>query len=543
MLNYKKITVTFIFFFAVIFLLPEKVFAQSVWGMDMLDGLNLGTRSIYDIIVGVINVALGFLGVIAVVIILYGGYIWMTSGGNAERIDKAKRTLINGVIGLFIIGAAYGIVQFFFDVSTGNIRGGGSSSSGSDTNFPAIALGAGVLDSHYPARDARNVPRNTLIYVTFTEDMDFTTIVNDGTCDVPVGIRTCQARDGFLNIDEVAGPAVPVDQLFVTYDSANPVSFSINPYGDTATNLGSDTEETQYKVIMSGTLTANDQPAFGGASNNYNWRFTVSTEVDITPPTVTSVIPVDGAIDVPLNSVVQINFSEAVNPITASGIYAPPTDNFNNISLVGAGPVGQLEGIYNLSNQYKTVEFLTTNDCGTNSCGDTIYCLPEGDYLVDGTVTTNIADMAGNTLELPYNWDFNVIDEIDVDPPHVVQMDPISNVALDADISVRFNEALMANSVNGRNIRLERQDPISGLIRPVNYWSELNVDTVIIHHDEFDPNTDYLPTLKSGIKNTTQNCWYPCDCSDPGGSCTCTNDPSYGNPPYCSGANCTGSDI
>jgi uncharacterized membrane protein len=60
----------------------------------------------------IINVALGFLGIIAVVIVLYGGFMWMTAAGNEERISKAKQILTAGVIGLVIVIMAWAIASY-----------------------------------------------------------------------------------------------------------------------------------------------------------------------------------------------------------------------------------------------------------------------------------------------------------------------------------------------------------------------------------------------------------------------------------------------
>src|SRR3990167_3001730 len=66
--------------------------------------------------IGIINVVLGLLSLIAVVIVLYAGFTWMLSGGSSERIKKARDLLINAVIGLLIIMAAYGISKYVFDL-------------------------------------------------------------------------------------------------------------------------------------------------------------------------------------------------------------------------------------------------------------------------------------------------------------------------------------------------------------------------------------------------------------------------------------------
>lgn len=50
-----------------------------------------------------IMIALSFLGIITVIIILFAGFKWMTSGGNQETVASSKKMLIAGLIGLLII--------------------------------------------------------------------------------------------------------------------------------------------------------------------------------------------------------------------------------------------------------------------------------------------------------------------------------------------------------------------------------------------------------------------------------------------------------
>jgi hypothetical protein len=60
----------------------------------------------------IITIFLGFLGLIAVVLVLYAGFLWMTSSGDEEKIEKAKKTLRRALIGLAIILASWGITVF-----------------------------------------------------------------------------------------------------------------------------------------------------------------------------------------------------------------------------------------------------------------------------------------------------------------------------------------------------------------------------------------------------------------------------------------------
>jgi type IV secretory pathway VirB2 component (pilin) len=65
-----------------------------------------------DTVVKVINIVLGLLGLIAVIIILIGGFEWMTAGGDDAKTKHAKDRMIQGLIGLVIIFLAYAIASF-----------------------------------------------------------------------------------------------------------------------------------------------------------------------------------------------------------------------------------------------------------------------------------------------------------------------------------------------------------------------------------------------------------------------------------------------
>ncbi|MBU1145990.1 hypothetical protein KKD80_00355 [Patescibacteria group bacterium] len=63
----------------------------------------------------VIKAFLGILGIVMVILVLYGGFLWMTAAGNTEKIEKAKKILGNAVVGIIIIIMAYGISFFVID--------------------------------------------------------------------------------------------------------------------------------------------------------------------------------------------------------------------------------------------------------------------------------------------------------------------------------------------------------------------------------------------------------------------------------------------
>lgn len=63
----------------------------------------------------IIGIALGLLGIIFLIIMVFAGYRWMTASGNEEAITKAKDGIKRAIIGLIIIMSAYAITYFIFN--------------------------------------------------------------------------------------------------------------------------------------------------------------------------------------------------------------------------------------------------------------------------------------------------------------------------------------------------------------------------------------------------------------------------------------------
>lgn len=81
--------------------------AASQMGYDTSGGTTPET------IVGtVIQVVLSVLGVLFVILIIYGGVLWMTAGGNEEKITQAQSIIRRAVVGLIIVLSAYAISIF-----------------------------------------------------------------------------------------------------------------------------------------------------------------------------------------------------------------------------------------------------------------------------------------------------------------------------------------------------------------------------------------------------------------------------------------------
>lgn len=59
-----------------------------------------------------IQILLSFLGVIFLILMIYGGFLWMTARGNENQVTDAKKIIVNSTIGVVIVMMAYAITWF-----------------------------------------------------------------------------------------------------------------------------------------------------------------------------------------------------------------------------------------------------------------------------------------------------------------------------------------------------------------------------------------------------------------------------------------------
>lgn len=479
------------------------VFAQPIdVGLNYAEQTGLPTTDIREIIANVIRVALGLLGIIAVVIIMYGGWLWMTAGGNEEQIGRAKKTLINGAVGLAIILSAYSIVLFVM-----NLLGIGGGNNERDYNYtppPGIMNMAGtgawgkIILDHYPVPNQVDVPRNTKIAITFAKPVDatsFTTEVTDETLGAEAGAMVFQLNNEVIKINAL----IPSSTVQGGYDKQLISGAKVYLFPIETTTASGVTEEiftiviepndllgdikdnVNYEVWVDGLLKGKDGKSIflGAKSPYYHWYFTCSTELDNTPPHVVSVFPSKGATETK-DSILEITFSEPVFPnaqvsfTSTSGYYEDRVNNYPIVFIKNASSTVPL-GTFKITNQYRTLEFNSTIECGTDACGNPKYCLP-------------VCDKAGADCKT---------DEYQV----VFKTAPTSTnpekPPFTADLSSGNGIMDMAgNALNGNNNDIYERNSlapfVTGFNGPDNYgWS-------FILEDELDSTTPYIRGLSIG---------------------------------------------
>ena len=118
------------------FVFVTEVFAQSevTEGLDAVGGqIGLTAEDPRLIVARIIRVILGFVGVVALSVVIYGGFLYMTSGGAEDSVRKAKKVIFNGLIGLVIIILSFAITSYVITTisDVAGINGGGG--TGEDT--------------------------------------------------------------------------------------------------------------------------------------------------------------------------------------------------------------------------------------------------------------------------------------------------------------------------------------------------------------------------------------------------------------------------
>jgi len=90
--------------------LDETAKKVTAFQNQKVDSSFVQTRS--GILIGTV---LSFVGVLFLIMMIYAGIMWMTAQGNDQQVTKAKDLLINSVIGIIIVFAAYAITAFVGD--------------------------------------------------------------------------------------------------------------------------------------------------------------------------------------------------------------------------------------------------------------------------------------------------------------------------------------------------------------------------------------------------------------------------------------------
>lgn len=113
-----------VFFLVAILCLPYFVFAENTsTGAAPLTALSTvgegagyakgaSSATVFASVKTVITALLSVIGVLFLILMIYGGFLWMTDRGNEAQVKKAQKLIEAAVIGIIIVASAYAITQF-----------------------------------------------------------------------------------------------------------------------------------------------------------------------------------------------------------------------------------------------------------------------------------------------------------------------------------------------------------------------------------------------------------------------------------------------
>jgi len=78
-----------------------------------------GETSVRSLALRIVNYFLGFLGLIAVIMVIYGGITYVISAGNDESVGNAKKIIQYALVGIIIILVSFVLVQAVLGAGTG----------------------------------------------------------------------------------------------------------------------------------------------------------------------------------------------------------------------------------------------------------------------------------------------------------------------------------------------------------------------------------------------------------------------------------------
>jgi hypothetical protein len=93
-----------------VFFAPAIAWAEPIISDDK--GAPIKTASqVTDYVLRLQNIVAGIAGMVVLGMVVYAGLLYVTSGGNEDRLGTAKKTLTSALIGLILVICAYVIVN------------------------------------------------------------------------------------------------------------------------------------------------------------------------------------------------------------------------------------------------------------------------------------------------------------------------------------------------------------------------------------------------------------------------------------------------
>ncbi len=361
---------------------------------------------------------------------------------------------------------------------------------------------ANILDRHIPTSGAQSVPRNTSIYLWFSFPMDRTSLINDHGTPSMADDTIQEDHIRIWRGDTQSTPNDLVGGVRGRSDAQNQV-FALDP----TTMLGSALRGQMYTIELRDLRSADGKSAFG-VNGFYRWSFTLSRTSDTSGPKVLHVFPDTTVQPASINTGIQIEWNEAVDPLSFS----------SGLGVVSADK--QIPGVWTVAEGERLSEFFSSNICGLNSCRKEVTCFPPSTTVtvivnaVDASAypRQGVRDLQGNLIRPTQTALASIRTGVAVveSTPAITAVEPrpnASGVAPGVAVRAQFSNVIRSSTVNRRSVRLEGDG---------RWRSQLttdftkNVSTITIDHEELLPEAVINSIISADIEDMNQNCFAQC---------------------------------
>lgn len=387
--------------------------AQLTIDLALGSTFGIGTADLQSTVINIVNYVLGALGLIAVIVILYGGFLWMLSRGNAQQVEKAKRVIRNAVIGLVIVLLSWAIVQFVVGAITNST--GGTNTNGGPGGCPSPPCMLSVqpfrLKSVDPARGTPSpYPSDNVMRCSSLPAL-FNNTVNPDLADVlanPPKLDVVKASDGsFAGTYTPAGNTITFKHKGTLFEAnTNYELRAPRRIVDKTSKLLNDCTALQ---------SCNPVPSPPPGHEYWQWPFSVGSEVDTTAPNVVSAYPeLPGSATYPNQNVtrqpiITVNFDEPVDPTTVID-----TSNGNGNPVAGSVFVEKLTGQGGtVVSTVPATQWVVQMGSGSKGFNLSLSAPNALDAFTWYRITVrNVEDLCANAMAAAKTWEFETNDQI-----------------------------------------------------------------------------------------------------------------------------------
>ncbi|MFA6908557.1 MAG: Ig-like domain-containing protein [Patescibacteria group bacterium] len=422
----------------------------------------LGTSNLVDVVIRIVQWALGLLGLVAVGFMIYGGFVWMTAAGNMDRVTKAKQIITRAAIGLVIVLLAWAIVLFvnrFIDrVTSPNPYPdhcyNGLCDAGEDCfargGTPPVDCGlecgpcSGVGGesqfriTEFQDSNGSGDPRQDVYLCSKVKSL-YTRSVSSATVEAAVTANTIKVvRDPAGTPADVAGSWTTRSKS-VTYDP----SALLDPNMEYQVQIPKSLRSAGLPSLQLLGCNALGVPGCDDVSDPITWNFTTGNDLDSVAPSITSTYPTMGGVGYPDRNVsrapvVDVRFSEPIDTVSISDVDGHPVaGHFVLERLDGQG--GAVQGA-----AYTNTD-LTVED---TSLGFRVHlnpAVPLESFSWYRITVTGVEDLCSNVMSpVPVVWEFQTNDKA----PGISSWYPQgANQCTDSHVYVTFNTSMYYNNV------------------------------------------------------------------------------------------------